>query len=144
MKPRAEKIRDYLLKCICEQYGMKSERLISDEARRACWSFVLGAEEEGQNPGDECRRYVDWLAYAAMHSKDQHPPKSAETACLDIAMHYGKACAWSKFKLDKSTAFAPKPNPHLHDDRPPEAIPSPEELASFSEQLRAIFNKQQI
>ena len=137
-KPQAEVIRDHLAKCISAAYGTRVS-LISGDARKALWSFIRGAEEDGDDVRRECRRYVDWLEYATRsdsHQKAQHPPQTAEKACIDIAIHYGKACAWSKFKSAKASLLKPLPNPHLADERPPESIPSDDEMREFLAQMR--------
>ena len=65
----------------------------------------------------EIDNFLAWLKYALANRKEQHPAQSAERACLNIAQDASKAGAWGKFKREKPTAFRPKANPYLADDR---------------------------
>ncbi len=115
---------------IHEAYGAPP-RLATEEAISACVHFVGDAEAAGDDPTAEATAYLAWLNYALKHRKDQHPPQSPTKACVEIGTYAGRAAQWSKFRREKSTALAPKPNPYLTDDRPPEAIPTEDELRQF-------------
>ena len=120
---------------IYEIYGAKPW-LVTDEAVDACQVYIVAANEAGDNPKVEAENHFAWLEVALKKRKEHHPAFTPDRACINVQQDAGKAAAWSKFKREKTGLLQPKPNPYLDDDRPPEAIPTPDELEEFRQQMR--------
>ena len=130
MNTTAEKYRDLLVLRIAQIYDTHPG-YVGDAGQHACWEFVMRSEEMGRNPVEDCKKYIEWLRYAQKHNKDQYPPKSAVSACVDIGTHYPRAAGWAARKKVETGLLQPKPNPHLTSTVPVQWQPTPEELAEF-------------